>query len=85
MLRESSKMEQRYDAVLCVIRDGFNVTEAAAKFSVSRQSVHTLLARYRAGGLEALDDQSSRATRSPGQIDPGVKARIVELHRHHMS
>ena len=32
MLRESSKMEQRYDAVLCVIRDGFNVTEVAAKF-----------------------------------------------------
>jgi hypothetical protein len=40
MLWESSKMEQRYDAVLGVIRDGFTVTEAAVKFGVSRQAVH---------------------------------------------
>ena len=40
MLWESSKMEQRYDAVLGVIRDGFSVTEVAQKFGVSRQSVH---------------------------------------------
>ena len=84
MLRESSKMEQRYDAVLCVIRDGFNVTEVAAKFGVSRQSVHTWLARYEAGGLAALDDQSSKPRRSPGQIDAAIEARIVELRRHHM-
>jgi hypothetical protein len=41
-------MEQRYDAVLGVIRDGFTVTEVAQKFGVSRQSVHTWLARYEA-------------------------------------
>jgi predicted DNA-binding protein YlxM (UPF0122 family) len=41
MLWELSKMEQRYDAVLGVIRDGFSVTEVAQKFGVSRQSVHT--------------------------------------------
>jgi hypothetical protein len=36
-------MEQPYDAVLGVIRDGFSVTEVAQKFSVSCQSVHTWL------------------------------------------
>jgi transposase-like protein len=35
-------MEQRYDAVLGVLRDGFTVTEVAKKFGVSRQSVHSL-------------------------------------------
>ena len=84
MLRETSKMEQRYDAVLCVLRDGFSVTEVATKFGVSRQSVHAWLARYEAGGLEALEEQSRRPKRSPGQIDPGIEARIVELRRHHM-
>ena len=54
MLWESSKMEQRYDAVLGVIRDGFTVTEVAQKFGVSRQSVHTWMQRYEEGGLEAL-------------------------------
>ena len=30
---EISKMEQRYDAVVAVIRDGFTVTEAAQKLA----------------------------------------------------
>lgn len=38
MVWESSKMEQRYYAVLGVLRDGFSVTEMATKFGVSRQS-----------------------------------------------
>ena len=38
-------MEQRYDTVLGVIRDGFTVTEVAQKFGVGRQSVHAKLRR----------------------------------------
>jgi len=83
MLWQSSKMEQRYDAVLGVIRDGFSVTEVAKKFGVSRQSVHTWLHRYEAGGLEALAERSSRPATSPAQIAGRVEARILELRRHH--
>ena len=36
MLKELSKAEQRYDAVLAVIRDGMAVSEVAAKFGVHR-------------------------------------------------
>ena len=46
MLWELSKMEQRFDDVLGVIRDGFTVTEVAQNFGVSRQSVHTWLQRF---------------------------------------
>ena len=45
MLRELSKMEQRYDAVLAVIRDGMAVTEVAEKYGVGRQTVHVWLSR----------------------------------------
>jgi transposase InsO family protein len=83
MLWETSKMEQRYDAVLGVLRDGFTVTEVAKKFGVSRQSVHSWLQRYEAGSLEALAEQSSRPHTSPTQIAGAVEARIVELRRHH--
>jgi transposase len=76
-------MEQRYDALLGDIRDGCSVTVVAAKFGVSRQSVHAWLARYEAGGLEALHDRSSRPARSPAQIDARIEARILELRRHH--
>ena len=81
MLWESSKMEQRYDAVLGVIRDGFTVTEVAQKFGVSRQSVHSWMQRYKEGGVEALAEQSSRPATSPAQIN----ARILKLRRHHPS
>lgn len=85
MLWESSKMEQRYDAVLGVIRDGFSVTEVATKFGVSRQSVHAWLRRYDEGGVEALSEQSRRPKSSPAQVEAHVEARILELRRHHPS
>jgi transposase-like protein len=53
-MREISVAEQRYKAILAVIGDGKTVTEVAAEWRVSRQTVHTWLARYEAGGLEAL-------------------------------
>lgn len=53
MLWESSKVEQRYDAVMGVIREGFSITEVAQKFGVSRQSVYTWMQRYKEGGFDA--------------------------------
>ena len=47
--------EQRYKAVLAVISDGRAVTEVAASWEVSRQTLHTWLARYEDGGLEAFE------------------------------
>jgi transposase-like protein len=49
-MRELSVAEQRYQAVLAVIKDGRTVTETAAAVGVSRQSLHGWLAKYEAGG-----------------------------------
>ena len=56
-VRESSVAEQRYQAVLAVISGGETVTDVAARFGVSRKTVHDLLAKYEAGGLENLGDR----------------------------
>jgi transposase InsO family protein len=85
VLVELNKMEQRYDAVLGVIRDGYSVREVAQAYGVSRQSVHAWLARYEAGGLPALAERSHRPKTSPPQIDPKTEARVLELRRHHPS
>ncbi len=45
-------------AVLAVISDGGTVTDVAARFGASRQTVHAWLARYEAGGLENLGDRA---------------------------
>ncbi len=44
-------VEQRYQAVRAVIADGETVTEVAARFGVSRKTVHAWLAKYEAVGL----------------------------------
>lgn len=53
-------MEQRNQAVSLVIHDGESVVEVARKFGVSRQTVHSWLSRYEAGGLSALVNRSHR-------------------------
>jgi transposase InsO family protein len=83
VLVELNKMEQRYDAVLGVIRDGFSVSEVAKAWGVSRQSVHAWLARYEQGGLPALADRSHRPRSSPLQMPAKVEARLLELRRQH--
>jgi transposase len=83
VLVELSKMEQRYDAVLGVIRDGHSVTEVASAYGVSRQAVHAWMARYEAGGLPALADRSHRPRHSPGQMPAALEARVLELRRLH--
>lgn len=60
--------EQRYQAVLAVIAEGSTVTEIAARFGVSRKTMHAWLRRYEEGGLEALADRSHRPVSVPHQM-----------------
>lgn len=83
MLVELSVMEQRYQAVLAVVQDGWKVTEVAARLGVSRQSVHAWIARYEQGGLAALADRSHRPGACPHQISAEIEALICELRREH--
>jgi transposase len=69
-MRELSVAEQRYQAVLAVIKDGRTVTETAAAVGVSRQTLHVWLAKYEAGGLEGLVDRSHRPHAHPWQMPP---------------
>ena len=73
--------EQRYKAVLAVIGDGRTVTEVAAEWRVSRQTVHTWLARYEAGGLEELTNRSHRPASCPHQMAGRLEAMVLELRR----
>jgi transposase len=65
VLVQLSVMEQRYQAVLAVVQDGWKVTEVAARLGVSRQSVHAWVARYEHGGLAALADRSHHPSACP--------------------
>ena len=83
MLVELSVMEQRYQAVMAVVQDGWTVTEVARRLGVARQSVHNWIARYEAGGLPALADRSHRPQSCAHQVAPELEALICELRRQH--
>src|SRR5881392_1047628 len=81
MLVELSVVEQRYQAVLAVIRDGVPVVEVASRFGVSRQAVHRWLRRYEAQGLGGLADRSHRPPRCSHQMDPTTEVWVLETRR----
>jgi transposase InsO family protein len=83
VLVELSVMEQRYQAVMAVVQDGWKVIEVADRLGVSRQSVHNWIARYEAGGLAALADRSHRPATCAHQIPPELEALICEIRRKH--
>jgi transposase len=80
-MRELSVAEQRYAAVLAVIVDGLSISQVAEKVGVSRQTLHSWLARYEAQGLEGLVDRSHRPVSCPHQMPAQVAATLLELRR----
>jgi transposase InsO family protein len=80
-MRELSVAEQRYQAVLAVISDGLSISQVASKVGVSRQTVHSWLARYEAEGLGGLIDRSHRPVSCPHQMPAHVEAALLELRR----
>jgi transposase-like protein len=90
VLVELSVVEQRYRAVLAVLagesvtevaaQAGESVTEVAAQVGVSRQTVHTWLARYRDEGLGGLVDRSHRPEFCPHQAPVEVEAARIHAH-----
>ncbi|MFL0181527.1 IS481 family transposase [Mycobacterium sp. SMC-15] len=66
-------------AVLEVLSGNLSVTAAARTYGLSRQHLYRLLARYRAGGLDALEPRSRRPASNPRRISDDVIAAIVLL------
>jgi transposase InsO family protein len=66
-------------AVLQVVSKQLTVTAAAAESGISRRHLQRLLARYRAGGLEALEPRSRRPKTTPIATPAEVRGRVVEL------
>jgi transposase InsO family protein len=68
-------------AVLQVVSHQLSVTAAAAEYGISRRHLHRLLARYRDGGLDALEPRSRRPKTTPIATPEPVRARVIELRR----
>jgi transposase InsO family protein len=67
--------------VLSVVVQGLTKAEAARRYDVSWQWVHTLVTRYRTGGLDALEPQSRRPLTNARATPDRLRERIVELRK----
>lgn len=63
------------------VLEGRSVSELAAAHGVHRSWIYKLLARYRAGGYEALGHRSKRPRSCPGQTPAEVVRAIVALRK----
>jgi transposase InsO family protein len=66
-------------AVLQIVSKQLTATAAAAEYGISRRHLHRLLARYREGGLEALEPRSRRPKTTPIATPETVRQRVIEL------
>lgn len=66
-------------AVMQVESKQLTVAEAAAQYGYSRRHLHRLLARYREGGLDALEPRSTRPKTTPNATASTVRTRVIEL------
>jgi transposase InsO family protein len=66
-------------AVLQIVSKQLPVTAAAAESGISRRHLQRLLARYREGGLDALEPRSRRPKTTPIATPVEVRGRVVEL------
>ena len=71
----------RRNMVDCVLVRGWSVTATAERFQVDAKTVRKWCARFRAEGVEGLNDRSSRPHRSPNRTPRALRRRCLHLRR----
>ena len=66
-------------AVLQIVSKQLSVTAAAAEYGISRRHLQRVLARYRAGGLDALEPRSRRPKTTPIATPKDIRERVIGL------
>jgi transposase InsO family protein len=79
--RKRFSWESRCEIVAKVVEQGMTPDEAAASFGVHRSTVYRLLARFAAGGWEALRERSSTPKRQPRRLAAEIEDEIVAVRR----
>lgn len=67
--------------ILSLLHDGLSPTQASHRFGVSRKWIYQLIARYRTGGLEALEPRSRRPLSNPRALPQEIREQIIALRR----
>ena len=72
-------MSKQRVVVLSIVHQGLSVTEASQTHGMSRAHIYRLLARYKQGGLEAIEPKPTTPKSSPHAISEKTQERIIAL------
>jgi transposase InsO family protein len=78
---DSRGMSRARVAVLKVVSKQVSAGAVAAECGLSRRHLQRLLARYREGGLEALEPRSRKPRTNPNQTPQPIRDRVIELRQ----
>jgi putative transposase len=82
--KETCIVDERLKFIAAVTEDGRgNFTQQCARFGISRQTGYSLLARYKAKGLEALEGRPPKAEHCPHKTPPEVEHLVAEMRKKH--
>lgn len=81
--RVQTLMTARRDFIEDWLRGLYSMTELCARFAISRRIGYKWLARYEAGGLEALTDQRRRPHHFPQQVPADLAALLLATRQAH--
>ena len=73
--------EQRVEFVVRALRNVEPLTQLCREFGISRPTGYLWLARYREGGVAAIEEHSRRPRHSPTRTGPELEARVVALRQ----
>ena len=65
--------------VLSITNQNLTISEAAKKYKVSERWIYKLLAKEKAGGIEAVEKTSTRPKFRPKQAPEATKNAIIDL------
>ena len=79
--KETGPVQERTRFIEDYLSGFFTITELAARYNVSRRTLHKWLARHDVDGSNGLVDRPRRPLHSPQQTDQDVVARIVAFRK----
>lgn len=72
-------MSQRLEFVVLASLSGLTFSELCRRYEISRKTGYKWLARYKAGGREALQDRSRKPSHSPRRVCAAVAQAVIAL------
>ncbi len=79
--RTSNVQEQRVEFVVAASRKEKSLTKLCVEFNISRPTGYSWLKRYRANGIEGVQERSRRPNHSPQRTAPPLEKRVRALRQ----